>query len=55
MKQLGQIMEPILVEAALKAPTLTDKKQCLMDLYFAEAISPSMLQWAIAVNGLKGE
>lgn len=53
MVRLRETIGQIGVRAALSAPTPTQRKQRLMKLYQYGIIRPSLLQWAIAVNGLK--
>jgi len=55
MRHIRETIGHIGVRAALSAPTAPKKKQRLTALYQAGIIRPSLLQWAIAVNGLKEE
>jgi hypothetical protein len=55
MKPIRHTVEQLAVRTALLYPSPEGKKTRLTSLYEAGVISPSMLHWAIAVNGLRGE
>jgi len=55
MKSIYKVVGQIAVRAALTAPTSQRKKERLMLFYQYGIIRPSLLQWSMAVYGLRGE
>ena len=54
MKPLKEIIGHIGIKAALMLPTKASRKAGIMELRLKGIISPSLAEWAIAVNGLRG-
>ena len=55
MRKIDFFSSQISMRLALTGKTPAEKKMRLTDLYERGIISPSLLQWAISVNGLRGE